>query len=230
MLMPLLDTLGVPVQVPKLWKRVRDDVNINVDSDKGAVRPFRRHPFWLVLRVAVERQLCLSLGDIEGRACYKFIICIVLAHLLQDVVGELRPELTLLLRAKLSRRLAKLEQERSQQLDTSIYDLFFESTGPWFRSIIETVTERINHVWTNFKSKTTRKVERLPSHAPPSDFRLSLPNSGRHLADLLSLRPAQQTQVATLQSLRISDEGIKQVQKFTKRYFDLAELEKSIEK
>ncbi|ROW07311.1 hypothetical protein VMCG_03763 [Cytospora schulzeri] len=230
MLMPLLDTLGSPIQVPKLRKRVRDDVNIDFDSGKGAIQPFRRHPFWLVLRVAVERQLCLSLGDIKGRACYKFIVCIVLAHLLQDVVGKLRPELTLVLRAKLSRRLAKLEQERSQQLDTSIYDCLFNSTGPWFRTVIESVTERINLVWTDFKSKTTRKLERLPSYAPPSDLRLSLPSSGTHLNDLLQLRPVQQTQVATLQSLLINDEGIKQVQEFTRRYFDLAEVERSIEK
>lgn len=227
--MPLLDTLGCPVQLPKLRKRVRDDVNINVDSGKGAVQPFRRHPFWLVLRVAVERQLCNLLGDIEGRTCYKFIVCIVLAHLLEDVVGELRPELTLILRAKLSRRLAKLEQERSQQSDTSIYDSFFESTSPWFKRVIERVTERINLAWTNYKSKIRRNVDRLPSFAPPSDLYLSLPSSGRHLNDLLLLRPIQQTQVATLQSLRINDEGIKQVQKFTKRYFDLAELERSIE-
>jgi hypothetical protein len=230
MLMPLLDTLGDPIQVPKIRKRVRDDVNIDVDSGKGTIQPFRRHPFWLILRVAVERQLCLSLGDIEGRACYKFLICIVLAQLLHDAVGELRPELTLALRAKLSRRLAKLEQERSQQFDTNIYDCLFESSAPWFRSVIESVTERINLAWTNFKAKTTRKVEKLPSHAPPNDLLLSLPSSGKHLNDLLQLRPAQQTHVATLQSLRINDEGIKQVQKFTKRYFDLAEQEKFIQK
>lgn len=228
--MPLLETIGSPIQVPQLRKRVRDDVNIDFDSGKGAIQPFRRHPFWLVLRVAVERQLCLSLGDIEGRACYKFIVCIVLAHLLQDIVGVFRPELTLMLRAKLSRRLAKLEQERSQQSDISIYGGLFESTGPWFRSVLESITERINLVWTNFKTKTTRKVERLPYYAPPSDLRLSLPSSGRHLNDLLRLRPVQQSQVASLEYLRINDEGIKQVQQFTRRFFDLTEMEKSIEK
>ncbi|KUI72508.1 hypothetical protein VM1G_07810 [Cytospora mali] len=230
MLMPLLETLGSPTQVPKLRKRVRDDVNINFESGEGAIPPFRRHPFWLILRVAVQRQLCLSMGDIEGRACYKFIIATVLAHLLQDVVRELRPELTLLLRAKLSRRLAKLEQERSQQqFDTSIYDCLFQSTGPGFKNAIESVNIRINKVWRDFKSKTKRWVGKLPTYAPPGDLRLSLPNSGRHLNDLLQLRPVQQNQTTTLQSLRISDEGIKQVQKFTKRYTDLAEMERRIE-
>lgn len=230
MLMPLLETLGGPRQVPKLRKRVRDDVNIDVDKGKGAVKPFRRHPFWLVLRVALERQLSLSLGDIEGRACYKFIVCIVLAHLLLDSTGELRPELTLLLRAKLSRRLAKLEQERSQQLNTRIYDVLFEATGSWFKGVIESATKRINLAWEAFKSKTTRRVEKLPSHAPPQSLVLSLPSSGRNLEDLLRLRPSHQIQKVTDGPLQIKDEGIKQVQRFTKRYFELAEMETNIEK
>ncbi|KUI56442.1 hypothetical protein VP1G_03790 [Cytospora mali] len=231
MLMPLLETLGGPTQVPKLRKRVRDDVNIDFESGEGAIPPFRRHPFWLILRVAVQRQLCLSMGDIEGRACYKFIIATVLVHLLQDVFGQLRPELTLLLRAKLSRRLAKLEQERSQQqFNTSIYDFLFQSTSPGFKNAIESVNGSINQDWRNFKSKTKRWVKKLPNYAPPGDLRLSLPNSGRHLNDLLQMRPVQQNQTTTLQSLRINDEGIKQVQKFTKRYFDLAEMERRIER
>lgn len=230
MLMPLMETLGGPLHVPKLRKRVRDDVIIDADSEKGTIPPFRRHPFWLILRVAVERQLCFLLGDIDGRACYKFIVCIVLAQLLQESVGKIRPESALLLRDKLSRRLAKLEQERSQQqFDTSIYDLLFGGTSSWFKTVIEAVTGQVEAAWSNFKSKTKRRVERLPRNAPLRDLHMSLPNSGRYLDALLQLPPVQQSLGATAQSLQIKDEGIRQVQRFTKRYFDLAETERKIQ-
>lgn len=79
MLMPLLEAIGSSIEVPRLRKRVRDDVNIH-----AAELPWRRLPFWLVLRVAIQRQLCLALGNEPGRVCYKFFICAVLAQLLED--------------------------------------------------------------------------------------------------------------------------------------------------
>ena len=73
MLMPLLEAVGSSVDVPRIRKRVRDDVNI-----QNAEFPWRRLPFWLVLRVATQRQLCLTLGNETGRACYKFLIYTIL--------------------------------------------------------------------------------------------------------------------------------------------------------
>lgn len=95
MLMPMLEAIGSSVDVPRLRKRVRDDVNIF-----KAQLPWRRLPLWLVLRVAVQRHLCLMLGSHSGRACYKFLTCVLLAQLLVDSAGQLAPELTVLLRPK----------------------------------------------------------------------------------------------------------------------------------
>ena len=84
MLIPLLEAVGSSVEVPRLRKRVRDDVNI-----QNAEFLWRRLPFWLVLRVAIQHQLCVVLGNEPGLACYKFLICTVLAQLLEDCAGQL---------------------------------------------------------------------------------------------------------------------------------------------
>lgn len=224
MLMPLLDTLGSPVQVPLLQKRVRDDASID-----ESLLPWRRHPFWLILRVAAQRQLCLDINDLEGRALYKMLVVINLTQLMIECSGKLRPEMTLLLRSKICRRLAKLELEKAQQEDGSIYHEFFKAAGAWLKSAIGFVTKQINLAWDSFKAKTMRRVERLPAFASPGDLRLSLPASGEYLDNLLRLRPAlQPTQTRSLASLQVNDEGIKQVMRFTKRYFDLADIEKDI--
>ena len=123
MLIPLLEGVGSSVEVPRLRKRVRDDVNI-----QNAESPWRRLPFWLVLRVAIQRQLCLILGDEPGRACYKFLICALLTQLLEDCTDQLAPELTVMLRAKLCRRLAKLEMDKTRADSASaVYKQFFDS-------------------------------------------------------------------------------------------------------
>lgn len=226
MLMPLLDTLGSPLQVPLLQKRVRDDVIL-----EDSLIPWRRHPFWLILRVAAQRQLCLDVGDVEGRALYKMLIVINLTQLMTECAGKLRPEMTLLLRSKICRRLAKLEMEKAQQEDGSIYHEFFNAARTWLMASIDVVTKQMTLMWDNFKTKTTRKVERLPSFASPNDLRLSLPASGEYLDNLLRFRPAPQpVQGKSLSSLRVKDEGIKQVMRFTERYFDLADIEKDIRK
>ena len=137
MLMPLLEAVGSSVDVPRLRKRVRDDVNI-----QNAEFPWRRLPFWLVLRVATQRQLCLAFGNETGRACYKFLICTVLAQLLEDCAGKLAPELTMMLKAKLCRRLAKLEMDKTQT--SAVYKRLFGSIGPMLKGIIKKATEQVD--------------------------------------------------------------------------------------
>ncbi|KAK3390606.1 hypothetical protein B0H63DRAFT_557555 [Podospora didyma] len=110
MFLPLLEAIGSSVQVPMLRKRIRDNVNL----DKAEL-PWRRLPYWLVLRVAVQRHLYLALGNNKGRAYYKFLIYALLSQLLTDCAGELAPKMTILLRSKLCRRLAKLEMERAEE-------------------------------------------------------------------------------------------------------------------
>ncbi|POS73886.1 hypothetical protein DHEL01_v207720 [Diaporthe helianthi] len=231
LLLPLFESFGEPIQVDQFQKRVRDDVNIQVQTGTGSPLPFRRHPFWLVLRVAVQRQLVLSLGYHRGRAMYKAVIAIVLAQLMTNVVGCLKPQLTLMLRTKLCRRLAKLEQERAQEPgDSTVYDSFFRSMGPWLEENIQLVNNRMNSVWDHFKRRTTRQVELLPAprFVPLDHFRLQLRLSGSYLEGLLRLPQQQRPHKAAFDPAHINDEVIQHVQKFNACYFNIVAFEAEI--
>ncbi|KAH8656605.1 hypothetical protein BGZ60DRAFT_384977 [Tricladium varicosporioides] len=225
MLMPLLEAIGSSVEVPRLRKRVRDDVNI-----QNAEFPWRRLPFWLVLRVAIQRQLSLALGNEPGRACYKFFICTVLAQLLEECAGQLSPELTVVLRAKLCRRLAKLEIDKTRFSSTSaVYKQFFDLVGLMLKGIIEKATDQVELAWTNFKTAIARPIPALPPRADEQALRLSLPNSEKYLCNILALPHLQQRAPASLHIRPSGDGTIEQVTKFTDCYFSLAKLEKGIE-
>lgn len=102
-LMGLLATKGSLLATESLRKRVRDDVSWNKSSI-----PWRRSPGWLILRVAVQRQLCIDLGEGVGTFIYKLMVAIVAASLLEDSIKSLPPQYLNLLRAKLCKRLSKI--------------------------------------------------------------------------------------------------------------------------
>jgi hypothetical protein len=226
MLIPLLEAIGSSVDLPRLRKRVRDDVNI-----QDAEFPWRRLPFWLVLRVATQRQLSLALGDLRGRVCYKFLICIVLAQLLEDCAGQLAPESTVMLKAKLCRRLAKLEMDKNRA-DSSpvIYKLLFDSTGPLLKDIIERATQQVESAWANFKRAILRPIPSLPPRADEQALYLSLQNSGEYLSNRLILSRPPRRDSASRHLPPLGDGTMEQVTKFTDRYFSLARLERRIQK
>ena len=129
----LLEANGTRVWPTILRKRVRDEVCWN----EGAEKPWRRCPFWLVLRVAVQMQLSTALGGERGKLQYKLLMCQMTARLLEDCsniveeyvkalnryLGELKkkeppraPELELFvfLKTKLCRRIAKIKTEKEK--------------------------------------------------------------------------------------------------------------------
>ncbi|KAI1458353.1 hypothetical protein F4805DRAFT_456984 [Annulohypoxylon moriforme] len=218
MLIPLLEAMGDHFEAPVLRKRVRDDVNI-LEGDL----PWRRLPFWLILRVATQRQLCLLLGGEQGRMAYKFIMCMLFSDLLKESAGSLHPELTVLLRTKLCRRMAKLEIERTKTdpADGSIYELLFTQISPMITSTIEDVTVQIDTAWDCFKKATTRVVPQLPTRAADDSLRLSLPNSGDYLDHLLWSSAPQRESFPSLDLPRPLDKGIRYMQEFTERIYNL---------
>ena len=225
MLMPLLEAVGSTVEVLRLRKRVRDDVNI-LDAEF----PWRRLPFCLILRVAIQRQLCLVLGNESGRACYKFFMCTVLAQLLEDCAGQLAPELTVILRAKLCRRLAKLEMDKNRVSSAAVvHNQLFGSIGPILKTMIEKATDQVELAWSNFKKTIVRSIPVLPPRADEQALRLSLPNSEKYLYSLLAPTTSQRRDPASLLIPPPGDGTTEQVTKFTDRYFSLARLETGIE-
>ncbi|KAL6353775.1 hypothetical protein LRP88_12767 [Fusarium phalaenopsidis] len=153
MLMSLLEGLGNPVTVRQVRKRVRDDYVL--DSSET---PWRRSPYWLVLRVTVGRLLCAMSKD--------------------ERIG----------RAKLCRRLAKLESEKQAASDT--LRLVLPNSGPILLDLLsqesvntnrgvrldlpslqEGTISQVNQLTARYTSLTHRENNfkrpiKSPSHAP----------------------------------------------------------------
>ncbi|KAJ8129394.1 hypothetical protein O1611_g4237 [Lasiodiplodia mahajangana] len=226
MLMSLLEAVGGHYQAPILRKRIRDDVNFT----SGQI-PWRRLPFWLILRVATQRQLCFALGAERGQLGYKFLMAILLAELLGDSAGSLDPHNVVCLRTKLARRMAKLEvnQEKIRLDQDAACNSWFAAASAVVRNSIETANEKVEAAWEAFKNETTRRITLLPTKAPPYSQFLSLPNSGGYLDSILStsLSPASALGPVALPSPL--DQSIQRTQQFMDSAFELASLEQRIE-
>ncbi|KAF2837131.1 hypothetical protein M501DRAFT_1007010 [Patellaria atrata CBS 101060] len=209
MLMRFLEALGSSIDVVKLRKRVRDSVSID-----RAELPWRRSPFWLIMRVAIH-------------TFYKFFIFTVLTQLFCDCVSQISSDMTTLVKAKLCRRLAKLKIQRSHATST-IYEQLFSYTTPFFSRTIENVTEQRDIAWTKFKSSIVRRIPRLPSRADEQSLQLSLPNSGKCLSDVLFFRSTGRP-TSTFRASIFTAVGEEAIQNFTSRYYKLANLETKVE-
>ncbi|RSL92517.1 hypothetical protein CEP52_013761 [Fusarium oligoseptatum] len=221
MLMSLLEGLGNPTTVRQIRKRVRDDVVLD-SSDI----PWRRSPYWLILRVTAARLLSAMLEDTNegiGRVYYKFLICVVLANLLGESVQSLHPEMTLILQAKLCRRLAKLESEKnavSGRLRLAYEDLF-SATRAFFEGTVERTKREVVAQWENYKASIVRQIPLLPGRAPRDDLSLRLPNSGPILLDLLSKRSMDPGCGVRLDIPSLQEGTISQVNELTAQYMAL---------
>ncbi|KAJ4204440.1 hypothetical protein NW767_004634 [Fusarium falciforme] len=223
MLMSLLGGLGKSVTVRQVPKRVRDDYVL--DSSET---PWRRSPYWLVLRVTVGRLLCaMSKDERIGRVYYKFIICVVLANLLGECVETLHPEMTLILQAKLCRRLAKLESEKQAASDTLrlAYEHFFYATGAFFEGIVGRTKREVVTQWENYKASIVRPIPLFLGRAPTNDLSLRLPNSGAILLDLLSQGSENTNRGVRLDLPSLQEGTISQVNQLTARYTSLIHRE-----
>nr|WNZ75847.1 hypothetical protein [Trichoderma harzianum] len=241
MLMSILEAIGEFAHVPQMRKRVRDDVNFVTGS-----LPWRRLPFWLVLRVAAQRHLHLSLGE-PGRACYKLLMAVFFSELLHDATNglislnakndsdknlELDPSLIMTLRTKLCRRMVKLEQERYNFLQhRENFERFFNDVAPKIRVSIEFSNDRVENLWNDFKRKTIRRIDKLPMRASDKSLRLSLEKSGNFLEQLLKSHKSRpiSSKDRPVQLPDPLDAPVQEVRAFTKRIFSLAEMEHKFE-
>ncbi|KPM43238.1 hypothetical protein AK830_g3340 [Neonectria ditissima] len=228
MLMPLLEGIGNPVGVGKIRKRVRDDVVLG-----SSELPWRRSAYWLVLRVAISRFLSNFFNDCSAgidRVYFKFIMCIVLADLLKDCTGKLAGEKSLMLQAKLCRRLAKLESEKLTNSGPlqAIYYNFFTATTEHFKAVVGDTSQRVRDSWAEFKKKSIRQIPTLPRRAPREGLRLALSNSGPILSQLLAQKdnfslPSKKPKLSLLMEGTVS-----QVNEMAGRYAKLVDDETEI--
>lgn len=185
MLMTLLEANGARSFPSILRKRVRDDVCWS----EGAEKPWRRCPFWLVVRVAIQRHLSTILGGEAGRLQYKFLICQVLAELLEEASRKgLDIELLSFLNSKLCRRIAKLEvdKQRAHSRMQTIYESMFLALQPFFEKTTTVAISQIGTAWAGFKNNNQRPIPSFPRSSDPRHLRLSLPNSANYIDGILS--------------------------------------------
>ncbi|TVY49278.1 hypothetical protein LOCC1_G002062 [Lachnellula occidentalis] len=185
MLMTLLEANGTRSFPPILRKRVRDDVYWS----EGAERPWRRCPFWLVVRVAIQRHLLTLLGGEAGRLQYKFLMCQVLADLLEEGSRTwLDIELLSFLNSKLCRRIAKLkvDKQRAHTKIQAVYDSMFSALQPFFEKVTTIAVSQIETAWAGFKKNNQRPMLIFPRRSDPRHLRLSLPNSASYIDGILS--------------------------------------------
>lgn len=224
-LMLLLKIIEFFVDVLKLRKRVRDDVNI-----ENAELFWRRLSFWLIFRVAIQRHLCIILRNETEQMCYKFFICTMLVQFFDDCYDQLASKLTITLIFKLCRRLAKLEMNKVWVNSVFVvYKNFFDLIDFHFKEIIKKATKHIEIIWSNYKKTIARKILKLSFRANEQALRLFFSNNEKYFFDILTLPRAKRSNFVFLKVFSINDEVIKQFQNFTNGYFNLIELKKKIE-
>jgi hypothetical protein len=229
-LMTLLETNGNVVNPPLLRKRIKDDVCWD-----NAELPWRRSPFWLILRVCTQRILYLRLGAERGRIQYKLLMILVLVKLLEDCFDQLSLEDSNFLKTKICRRFAKLEFELGNSSQT-VRDTYAGLAANITRVCQKPIDTAINHfekTWGTFKHEIRRHVPRLPYNAQQEDLRLTMSNSSSYLREVLRIEKKRRSSYLQATDQSIPDPSTRQAvseqfESLSERYLSLANREISI--
>jgi hypothetical protein len=171
--------------------------------------------------VGLRRQFHILFGDEPSRAHYKFFIASLLSGLLVDVLRQNYFDFQKMafLNAKLSRRLSKLEDDRTNASmpERDVYEKLFHLLGPGFLMVMKEADARVQEPWENFKKSVLRPVPKLPRKIfgwlnGQDPFYLTLPNSSLYLQGIA-------TGQAFLQSQQYHGQQSKQIITFMLRSF-----------
>ncbi|RYP03731.1 hypothetical protein DL765_010401 [Monosporascus sp. GIB2] len=226
LLAAILEANGTRISPTLLQKRVRDEV---LWSDAEA--PWRRLPYWLVLRVSISRYLAMMLGDgLSARFQYKVFMCLVHAAMLSDVQQVVSLEDQEFLKAKLCRRLFKLDSDRSQQSQKAqaACDALFATLSPLLNKVIKTTSTGIQTAWDQEKRRTTKPILQLPIRASQQDLRLSLMASRQYLRDARKRFQGIRYRRSSFNAEAIVLNPSQHVHELAPDFFGLFELEKRI--
>ena len=163
LLVGILRGFGQPASVDRITKRIGDEV-----LWKGAYKPWRRSPLWLVIRVTLQTSL-----DCDT---YKTFILFFHAYLLQICVQRGFPSETLhLMRAKMARRLSKLGTSVPDDVHQAVYHAATKT---------ETLLQKR---WTSFQRGRSVSLAWRPEELDVvGDSALTLDNSRPYLMKALS--------------------------------------------
>ncbi|KAM0217473.1 hypothetical protein ACHAQD_007453 [Fusarium lateritium] len=180
MLMAILQQNGRRLAPTLLQKMVRDDV-----CWKNAEKPWKRLPYWLVLRVAISRYLSQRLGGEIGRLEYKFL----LAHLFSEFLTHIqrsgiRIDRLDFLKKKICRRLVKLDVDNDRSQSSQVTDrieCLFLGLSPGIKNSVSRAALFIEASWKQQKLTMTKSIPPLPRQAAFRDMQLDLKASGQYL-------------------------------------------------
>ena len=228
MLMTLLEAYGERISPSLIHKHVRDDVCWG----PGAKEPWRRSPFWMVIRIGLARHLRNLHGHESGAFYYKVILCQVMSVLLVDGAGQLDLDLLSFLKAKLGRRLAKLE-DAFDKLSPSIgiaSGVLLKKLESRFLSVMDNSNAALMLRWEKIRAQDRKIIPSLPRRADESHLNLTLFLSQGHLQKVLSHHKAcidlgNSTSYSLPPSLQVLTSSGLHLRKFAPRYHDLAKLE-----
>ncbi|KAI1771547.1 hypothetical protein F4818DRAFT_454673 [Hypoxylon cercidicola] len=181
LLSAILEANGKRISPTRLKKRVKDDVCWH-NSEK----PWRRLPYWLVLRVGIARYLATMLGGAHGRVQYKFFVCLLHEILLDNARDAIEHEEQDFLKKKLCRRLFKLDRDHQgqSQVVQDAYELLTGALASRFNKTIEATAARIEIAWSDHRRKIIKPIPLLPRRAGPREQRLSLRCSRGYLNNI----------------------------------------------
>ncbi|KAK7937284.1 uncharacterized protein PG986_014152 [Apiospora aurea] len=180
LLAALLEANGTRIAPKLLRKRVRDDVCWH----KTEI-PFRRLPYLLVLKVALERHLSLVLGEELGRIHYKLLVSTLLELLLEESKATVSFENQSFLATKLCRRLFKLEGDMTGASTDAqrLAGPLLKSVSTSIRSTTQETTSQISMMWQTEKRGCTKLIPELPRQARDSELVLSMYSSRQYLQE-----------------------------------------------
>jgi len=180
----LLEANGCTTAVSPITKRVKDDICWN----DGAKAPWRRLPFYLVLRVGLRRSFQLLFGNIEGRLHYKLLITKALSTLLKDLAGKASWDMLGFIRAKVCRRMAKLEETCSNGRIPPTFQALLEDSSPTLWRQVSEMPASLEAAWASFKQHSQRVIHPLFSRfAPSAALQQDMPSSRDRLMHLIDL-------------------------------------------
>ena len=107
MLMATLAPLGSAVTAQQIVKRVGEDVLWNIRK-----RPWKRSPFWLMLRITIQSTLSVLLPAEQASVQYKNFLLLMLIELASESKRlDLAPDICQMIFTKIARRSSTLGQD-----------------------------------------------------------------------------------------------------------------------
>lgn len=153
-------------------KRMRDDVNWD-----DCLLPWRRSPYWVVLRVSLQTILQRAFPDREGYIAYKNFILYFVAHIGVIMANNaVSPEQLANVRSKLGRRIYKLGQNTHGFV------------AAYAKSSEEGIMNRLRAIQLRIRRGEQTMVPDIPT-AEGNDLRMSLMNSREYLKSVLRQSP-----------------------------------------